>query len=376
MARVILRNVTKRFGKVVAVDNINLSLKDGEFVVLLGPSGCGKTTTLRLIAGLEEVTSGEIYIGDRVVNDLAPKDRNVAMVFQSYALYPHMSVFENIAFSLRLKHVPKDEIEKRVRRVAEMLQIDKFLNRKPRQLSGGQRQRVALARAIVRNPDVYLMDEPLSNLDAKLRVQTRAELLKLHKKLGTTTIYVTHDQVEAMTLGQRVAIINNGKLEQFDTPENVYMYPKTKFVAGFIGTPPMNFIPAKVFQEDGKIQLKLLNTKIEIPSELKAKMKRIPINRKVILGIRPEDLREEKFLDRDSFVLLGSFPLLFKEDLGSETNLYFNIGLDNPLVVKTSSETKVEMDDVVPIYLNPFKIHLFDIDTGRNLFYNDVGMNG
>ncbi|RLD16316.1 MAG: glycerol-3-phosphate ABC transporter ATP-binding protein [Caldiserica bacterium] len=376
MARVILRNVTKRFGKVVAVDNINLSLKDGEFVVLLGPSGCGKTTTLRLIAGLEEVTSGEIYIGDRVVNDLAPKDRNVAMVFQSYALYPHMSVFENIAFSLRLKHVPKDEIEKRVRRVAEMLQIDKFLNRKPRQLSGGQRQRVALARAIVRNPDVYLMDEPLSNLDAKLRVQTRAELLKLHKKLGTTTIYVTHDQVEAMTLGQRVAIINNGKLEQFDTPENVYMYPKTKFVAGFIGTPPMNFIPAKVFQEDGKIQLKLLNTKIEIPSELKAKTKRIPINRKVILGIRPEDLREEKFLDRDSFVLLGSFPLLFKEDLGSETNLYFNIGLDNPLVVKTSSETKVEMDDVVPIYLNPFRIHLFDIDTGRNLFYNDVGMNG
>jgi len=375
MARVILRNVTKRFGKVVAVDNINLSLKDGEFVVLLGPSGCGKTTTLRLIAGLEEVTSGEIYIGDRIVNDLAPKDRNVAMVFQSYALYPHMSVFENIAFSLRLKHVPKDEIEKRVRRVAEMLQIDKFLNRKPKQLSGGQRQRVALARAIVRNPDVYLMDEPLSNLDAKLRVQTRAELLKLHKKLGTTTIYVTHDQVEAMTLGERVAIINNGKLEQFDTPENVYMYPKTKFVAGFIGTPPMNFIPAEVFQEDGKIQLKLLNTKIEIPSELKAKMKRIPINRKVILGIRPEDLREEKFLDRDSFVLLGSFPLLFKEDLGSETNLYFNIGLDNPLVVKTSSETKVEMDDVVPIYLNPFKIHLFDIDTGRNLFYNDVGMN-
>jgi len=376
MARVILRNVTKRFGKVVAVDNINLSLKDGEFVVLLGPSGCGKTTTLRLIAGLEEVTSGEIYIGDRIVNDLAPKDRNVAMVFQSYALYPHMSVFENIAFSLRLKHVPKDEIEKRVRRVAEMLQIDKFLNRKPRQLSGGQRQRVALARAIVRNPDVYLMDEPLSNLDAKLRVQTRAELLKLHKKLGTTTIYVTHDQVEAMTLGQRVAIINNGKLEQFDTPENVYMYPKTKFVAGFIGTPPMNFIPAEVFQEDGKIQLKLLNTKIEIPSELKAKTKRIPINRKVILGIRPEDLREEKFLDRDSFVLLGSFPLLFKEDLGSETNLYFNIGLDNPLVVKTSSETKVEMDDVVPIYLNPFRIHLFDIDTGRNLFYNEVGMNG
>ena len=376
MARVILRNVTKRFGKVVAVDNINLSLKDGEFVVLLGPSGCGKTTTLRLIAGLEEVTSGEIYIGDRIVNDLAPKDRNVAMVFQSYALYPHMSVFENIAFSLRLKHVPKDEIEKRVRRVAEMLQIDKFLNRKPRQLSGGQRQRVALARAIVRNPDVYLMDEPLSNLDAKLRVQTRAELLKLHKKLGTTTIYVTHDQVEAMTLGQRVAIINNGKLEQFDTPENVYMYPKTKFVAGFIGTPPMNFIPAEVFQEDGKIQLKLLNTKIEIPSELKAKTKRIPINRKVILGIRPEDLREEKFLDRDSFVLLGSFPLLFKEDLGSETNLYFNIGLDNPLVVKTSSETKAEMDDVVPIYLNPFRIHLFDIDTGRNLFYNEVGMNG
>ena len=376
MARVILRNVTKRFGKVVAVDNINLSLKDGEFVVLLGPSGCGKTTTLRLIAGLEEVTSGEIYIGDRVVNDLAPKDRNVAMVFQSYALYPHMSVFENIAFSLRLKHVSRDEIERRVRRVAEMLQIDKFLNRKPRQLSGGQRQRVALARAIVRNPDVYLMDEPLSNLDAKLRVQTRAELLKLHKKLGTTTIYVTHDQVEAMTLGQRVAIINNGKLEQFDTPENVYMYPKTKFVAGFIGTPPMNFIPAEVFQEDGKIQLKLLNTKIEIPSELKAKTKRIPINRKVILGIRPEDLREEKFLDRDSFVLLGSFPLLFKEDLGSETNLYFNIGLDNPLVVKTSSETKAEMDDVVPIYLNPFRIHLFDIDTGRNLFYNEVGMNG
>ncbi len=246
MAGVIYEHVTKKFGDVAAVNDLNLDIKDKEFLVLVGPSGCGKTTALRLLAGLEEVSSGDIKIGERVVNDVAPKDRDIAMVFQSYALYPHMSVYDNMAFGLRLRKTPKTEIDKRVKEAADILGIGELLQRKPKQLSGGQRQRVALGRAIVREPKVFLMDEPLSNLDAKLRVQTRAEISKLHQRLETTFIYVTHDQTEAMTMGTRIAVMKNGILQQLDTPQNLYDYPTNMFVAGFIGSPAMNFFDAKV----------------------------------------------------------------------------------------------------------------------------------
>src|SRR5215210_5418756 len=250
MASVTLDHVTKRFGEVTAVNDININVNDKEFLVLVGPSGCGKSTTLRLIAGLEELSSGNIYIGDRLVNDVAPKDRDIAMVFQSYALYPHMSVYDNLAFGLKLRKTPKKEIDRRVHEAAEILGIGTLLNRKPKQLSGGQRQRVALGRAIVREPKVFLMDEPLSNLDAKLRVQTRAELIKLHRRLGITTVYVTHDQVEAMTMGDRIAVMSNGVVQQCDKPLVLYNHPVNLFVAGFIGSPAMNFFEGKIASGD------------------------------------------------------------------------------------------------------------------------------
>ncbi|MFQ6098478.1 MAG: ABC transporter ATP-binding protein, partial [Armatimonadota bacterium] len=242
MARVVLRDLTKVFGDVVAVKDVNLEIEDAEFLVLVGPSGCGKTTCLRMIAGLEEVTQGEIYIGDRLVNDVSPKDRDIAMVFQNYALYPHMTVFDNMAFGLKLRRFPRDEIKARVQQAAQMLGLQDLLSRKPKELSGGQRQRVALGRAIVREPAVFLMDEPLSNLDAKLRIQTRAELIKLHRTLGITTVYVTHDQVEAMTMGDRIAVMRDGVVQQVDEPLGLYLRPANLFVAGFIGSPPMNFL--------------------------------------------------------------------------------------------------------------------------------------
>src|SRR5512140_665872 len=246
MATVTFENVSKRFGDVVAVDDLNLDIRDGEFMVLVGPSGCGKTTSLRMIAGLEEISSGTLLIGDRVVNDVPPKDRDIAMVFQSYALYPHMSVRENLAFGLKLRKVPKAEIERRVKETAETIQLEKLLDRKPKELSGGQRQRVALGRAIVREPAVFLMDEPLSNLDAKLRVQTRAEIARLHQRLKTTIVYVTHDQVEAMTMGQRIAVMSQAKLQQVGPPQELHAHPLNKFVAGFIGSPSMNFLPVEL----------------------------------------------------------------------------------------------------------------------------------
>src|SRR5512134_384934 len=253
MAQVVYEHVTKRWGDVVAVNDLNIEIADKEFLVFVGPSGCGKTTALRCLAGLEEITSGNIKIGDRVVNDIAPKDRDIAMVFQSYALYPHLSVYDNMAFGLKLRKLPKDEIKRRVNEAAEVLGITDFLDRKPRQLSGGQRQRVAVGRAIVREPKVFLFDEPLSNLDAKLRVQMRAEISKLHQRLQTTFIYVTHDQIEAMTMATRIAVINKGKLQQIDTPQNLYDRPANLFVAGFIGSPAMNFFPAKLVKEDGRL---------------------------------------------------------------------------------------------------------------------------
>jgi len=271
MASVTYEHVTKRFGDVVAVNDLDIHVEDKEFLVLLGPSGCGKTTTLRLLAGLEEITEGNIYIGDRLVNDVPPKDRDIAMVFQSYALYPHMSVYDNMAFGLKLRKTPKDEIDRRVREAAQMLGIEQLLDRKPKQLSGGQRQRVAVGRAIVREPQVFLMDEPLSNLDAKLRVQARAELSKLHHRLGTTFIYVTHDQTEAMTMGSRIALLKDGILQQFDTPQNLYDYPVNVFVAGFIGSPSMNFFDATLTGTQEEMYIDGGNFRLKVPPD-KAKV--------------------------------------------------------------------------------------------------------
>src|SRR5574340_1266455 len=267
MASVTYENVVKKFGDMVAVDNMNFHVKDKEFLVLVGPSGCGKTTALRLLAGLEEISAGNIYIGDRVVNDVAPKDRDIAMVFQSYALYPHMSVYHNMAFGLRLRQTPKPEIDRRVKEAADILGIGQLLQRKPKQLSGGQRQRVALGRAIVREPKVFLMDEPLSNLDAKLRVQTRAEISKLHQRLETTFIYVTHDQTEAMTMATRIAVMRDGILQQLDTPQQLYDKPNNLFVAGFIGSPAMNFFNMKLVKEGADLFVQNSSHKIKIPAE-------------------------------------------------------------------------------------------------------------
>ncbi len=303
MAKVLLEQVSKQFGTVVAVNSVTLEIPDKQFTVLVGPSGCGKTTCLRLVAGLEEASAGNIYIGERLVNDVAPKDRDIAMVFQNYALYPHMSVYDNMAFGLRLRKYPRAEIDRRVKEAAEMLGIQELLARKPKQLSGGQRQRVALGRAIVREPQVFLMDEPLSNLDAKLRVQTRAEIKKLHARLQTTTIYVTHDQVEAMTMGDRIVVMKDGLVQQVDSPLNLYEKPANLFVAGFIGSPAMNFLEAKLARQDSKMFVDGGVFRAEIPQAYIPKLSAWA-GRPVIFGIRPEDIH-----DRASTVSLpGSTP--------------------------------------------------------------------
>src|SRR5512134_1588607 len=289
MARVAFENVVKKYGDVTAVNNLNIDVADKEFLVLVGPSGCGKTTALRCLAGLEEITAGDIKIGDRVVNDIAPKDRDIAMVFQSYALYPHLSVYDNMAFGLKLRKLPKDEIKRRVNEAAEVLGITDFLDRKPRQLSGGQRQRVAVGRAIVREPKVFLFDEPLSNLDAKLRVQMRAEISKLHQRLQTTFIYVTHDQIEAMTMATRIAVINKGKLQQIDTPQNLYDRPANLFVAGFIGSPAMNFFAGKLCKDNGKLAVDTGDFLVHIPDK-KAKPYEGCVGKDIIFGLRPENI--------------------------------------------------------------------------------------
>ena len=369
MAKVILKNVTKKFGNVVAVNNANLSIRDGEFLVLLGPSGCGKTTTLRLIAGLEEPTSGEIYIGDKLVNDVAPKDRDIAMVFQNYALYPHMNVYQNVSFGLRLRRVPKEEIDKRVNEVAEMLEIQHLLKRKPKELSGGQRQRVAVARAVVRNPKVYLMDEPLSNLDAKLRVQTRAELINLHKRLGVTTIYVTHDQVEAMTLGDRVVVINKGKIQQVGAPKEVFDKPVNRFVAGFVGTPPMNFIDAEIMEKDGVIYAKSENFTMKLlPVHKEVLEKGNYIGKNVIMGIRPKDFHDESELSEKEKKEMQSFKTVidFMELMGSETFIHFKFG-NAKAVARISSAHNYAMGDTINLYIDIPNIHLFDKETEETI---------
>ncbi len=361
MASVTYDKVTKRFGDVTAVNSLDVNIADKEFLVLVGPSGCGKTTALRLLAGLEEITEGRILIGDRVVNDVAPKDRDIAMVFQSYALYPHMSVYDNMAFGLKLRKTPKEEIKKRVSQAAETLGIGNLLDRKPRQLSGGQRQRVAVGRAIVREPKVFLFDEPLSNLDAKLRVETRANLSKLHLQLQTTFIYVTHDQIEAMTMATRIAVINKGLLQQVDTPQVLYDKPDNLFVAGFIGSPAMNFFKTKLVQSDGKFYIDGGSFKLEVPESRKETYANY-LNHPVIMGIRPEDIQDPNYLPPGIIPQPVEGTVDVTELMGNEIQLYLTIG-EHSFVARVDPRTRVSMGDRTQLMFNMGNMHLFDPDT-------------
>ena len=361
MAKVMLEQVSKQFGQVVAVDNVTLDIPDKQFTVLVGPSGCGKTTALRLVAGLEEATAGNIYIGDRVVNDVAPKDRDIAMVFQNYALYPHMSVYDNMAFGLRLRKYPRPEIDRRVKEAGEMLGIQELLGRKPKQLSGGQRQRVALGRAIVREPQVFLMDEPLSNLDAKLRVQTRAEIKKLHARLQTTTIYVTHDQVEAMTMGDRIVVMNHGQVQQVDSPLNLYERPANLFVAGFIGSPAMNFIEAKLARQDGKVVVDGGVFRAEVPAEYTPKLADW-VGRPIIFGIRPEDINDRALQPAGANSAVIRATVDVHEPLGSDIILYLTSG-DHNIVARVDARSQARMGQSAEVVLDMKKMHVFNPDT-------------
>ena len=360
MASVTFDHVVKKFGDVIAVNDLSFTIDDKEFLVLVGPSGCGKTTALRSLAGLEEITSGEIKIGDQVVNDIPPKDRDIAMVFQSYALYPHMTVFENMAFGLKLRKMPKEEIKRRVDEAANILDIQMLLNRKPRELSGGQRQRVAVGRAIVREPKVFLFDEPLSNLDAKLRVQTRKEITKLHKRLKTTFIYVTHDQVEAMTMGTRIAVINHGVLQQIDTPQNLYDTPANQFVAGFMGSPAMNFFQAKIEKSGGKLFIITDTFKLEIPKN-KVKTYEAYDGKKVVFGIRPEDIYNPEYSSSGIQAAEIECKVDLLELMGDEIYVYLMSG-SHDLVARVDPRSRYEMDQTVKMVFDMSKIHIFDAE--------------
>ncbi len=364
MASLNLQHIYKTYaGGVTAVSDFCLDIEDKEFIVLVGPSGCGKSTTLRMIAGLEEISEGELYIGDTLVNDVAPKDRDIAMVFQNYALYPHMTVFENMAFALKLRKLPKDEIRQRVTEAARVLDIEHLLDRKPAALSGGQRQRVALGRAIVREPKVFLMDEPLSNLDAKLRVQMRTEISKLHHRLQATFIYVTHDQTEALTMGTRIVVMKDGFVQQIDSPLNLYNKPCNMFVAGFIGSPQMNFTSCKAISKDNAVYLEFANNSIKLPEGVAAKVKEADcIGKEVILGIRPEDLHDE-----ESFISLNPDAVLtadveVTEMMGAETYLYLKVG-DNSFTARVNPRSTAAVGDNIKIGVDVNKIHLFDKET-------------
>ncbi len=361
MASVTYQNVEKKFGDLTIIKSLNINVEDKEFLVLVGPSGCGKTTALRLLAGLEEITSGEIKIGDRVVNDVAPKDRDIAMVFQSYALYPHLSVYDNMAFGLKLRKTPKDEIKRRVSEAADILGIQDLLQRKPRQLSGGQRQRVAVGRAIVREPKVFLFDEPLSNLDAKLRVQMRAEISKLHQRLQTTFIYVTHDQTEAMTMASRIAVINKGNLQQLDTPQTLYDRPNNLFVAGFIGSPSMNFFPAKVVKNGEKVFVDTNDFKIQIPDELSGPYKGMD-GRSVIFGIRPENIHDPEFAPSNIRGEKVSSKVDVTELMGNETLLYLVSG-KNTFVARVDPRSHLRVGNQPEMIFDMSKFHIFDATT-------------
>ncbi len=363
MAEVIFDHVSKRYGDSAVVDDLTMTVRDGEFVVLVGPSGSGKTTALRMIAGLEALSGGRIIIGDRVVNDLEPKDRDIAMVFQSYALYPHMNVFDNMAYGLKLRHLPKDEIDQRVREAASILGMEELLARKPGQLSGGQRQRVALGRAIVREPRVFLMDEPLSNLDAKLRVQTRAELIKLHQRLQRTTIYVTHDQVEAMTMGDRIAVLNAGRLQQFDTPENLYNRPANLFVAGFIGSPSMNFFRMRIESGEGGLRLRGARFTLPVPEHDAAGLAGFA-GREIIAGIRPEHILDRRLNGSPAAGAMIRAVVDVIEMLGNEQYVYLSAGDDEPVVARMSAEIQLVRGEPVELVIPPGRLHFFDPDTG------------
>jgi len=366
VAGVIFKDVTKRFGNVEAVSHLNLDVEDKEFLVLVGPSGCGKSTTLRMLAGLEEITEGEIWIGDRMVNNVAPKDRDIAMVFQSYALYPHMTVYDNMAFGLRLRKTPKEVIDERVRKAAQELGIEQLLDRRPRQLSGGQRQRVAVGRAIVREPAVFLMDEPLSNLDAKLRVEARAFIQKLHLQLGTTFIYVTHDQVEAMTMGTRIAVLNAGILQQLDTPANLYRYPKNRFVAGFIGSPAMNFFDATLKEEDGKLVVDTGLFKLDIPDQI-ADRYRAYVGKQVVFGIRPEDIHDPDYQPAETVTKIVEANVDVVEQMGNEMIVYFEID-GKTFLGRLDPRTKARVGMKMGVALNVLNMHMFDIETDEALW--------
>ena len=361
MAEIILKNITKEYENgFVAVKDLNLEIKDNEFVILVGPSGCGKSTTLRMIAGLEDISDGELLIDGEKMNDVAPQHRDIAMVFQNYALYPHMSVYQNIAYSLKLKKVPKNEIDERVKAVAQSLGLEDLLDRRPGQLSGGQKQRVAMGRAIIRQPKAFLMDEPLSNLDAKLRGQMRVEIADLYQRLNTTFIYVTHDQTEAMTLGTKIVVMKDGEIQQIDNPTNLFNYPVNKFVAGFIGTPTMNFFDCDVIEEGGQLFLKTYEGKVRVTDEKAAKLREGNwVGKKVIGGIRPEDV---VIGDENNFGFKGTVNVF--ELLGSYAIVYFDTN-DGMIVMNTSDVKEHEHGEQVPLTVVEEKVHIFDPETER-----------
>ncbi len=366
MASVTFDHVYKRFGDVVAVNDLNIHVEDKEFLVFVGPSGCGKTTSLRLLAGLEEISDGNILIGDRVVNDVPPKDRDIAMVFQSYALYPHMSVYDNMAFGLKLRKTPKSEIDRRVKEAADILDIGHLLDRKPKQLSGGQRQRVAVGRAIVREPAVFLFDEPLSNLDAKLRVQTRSQLTRLHQRLATTFIYVTHDQVEAMTMASRIAVMKDGLLQQIDTPQHLYDHPQNVFVAGFIGSPSMNFFDATLAESDGKLEVNAGGFRLEVPAA-KANDWRQFKGREVIFGIRPEDIHAKPYIPPGIMESDITARVDVTELMGNEIFLYLMTKDSKQFIAHVDPRVQTHPGDELDLAINMTNAHIFDPKTEVSL---------
>src|SRR5579872_1751306 len=362
MAAVRLESVSKKFGKSIVVHEMTMDIPDREFLVFVGPSGCGKTTTLRMIAGLETVSDGKIFIGDRVVNDVEPRDRNIAMVFQNYALYPHMSVYENMAFALKLRKMSQSEVDGRVKGAAEILGITHLLQRRPKEMSGGQRQRAALGRAMVRDPAVFLMDEPLSNLDAKLRVQMRVELVQLHRRVQTTTVYVTHDQVEAMTMGDRIVVMNDGAIQQIAAPKELYDHPVNRFVAGFIGSPPMNFIVADVTRAGDRVFAQGNGFKTLLPAAQTAKLS--ANGNKIILGVRPEDVRVVASPESDS---TASGRVDVVEQLGAE-QLAFTVVGDQNLLLRTNPDVPLAAGQSVALAFNVAKTHAFDPESGAAYF--------
>ena len=373
MASLSLKHIYKRYpGGVTAVSDFNLEIKDKEFIIFVGPSGCGKSTTLRMIAGLEEITEGELFIGDTLVNDIAPKDRDIAMVFQNYALYPHMSVFDNMAFGLKLRKVPKEEIKRRVEEAARILDISHLLERKPKALSGGQKQRVALGRAIVRDPKVFLLDEPLSNLDAKLRASMRTELTKIHKKVGTTFIYVTHDQVEAMTMATRIVVMKDGLIQQVDTPQNLYDKPCNLFVAGFIGTPQMNFITAKLEKKGADLYVTFGTNSLKVPADkANAPALKEYIDRDVVIGIRPESIHDEPAVVSAMPDSTMDTTVDVTELMGAEIYLY--LGFDGQeddtngknIIARVSARSSSRAGDTIKVAIDTSRMHIFDKDTEK-----------